>query len=121
MHSNRIGFRSVWAVALCLAALVLQPALEAQVTTATVYGRVVDPSGAVIPGASISASNEGTGVELSTVTGAGGEFTIPFLPAGTYSLAITADGFKSYLEDGTDAGFRPETQPRLRFGTGRDG
>ncbi len=100
MPSNRIGFWSVWAIALCLGALVLQPALEAQVTTATVYGRVVDPSGAVIPGASIAASNDGTGAEFSTVTSAGGEFTITFLPAGTYTLAITADGFKSYIETG---------------------
>ena len=77
-----------------------QVGLQAQVTTATVYGRVIDPSGAVIPGASVAASNEATGAEFATVASAGGEFTITFLPAGTYTLAITSEGFKSYLETG---------------------
>jgi hypothetical protein len=98
MQSKRIGPSLVWAIAICLGIGVFHAGLEAQVTTATVYGRVIDPSGAVIPGASVAASNEGTGAEYSTVTSAGGEFTIAFLPAGTYTLAITADGFKSYLE-----------------------
>lgn len=98
MQSKRIGPGLVWAIAICLGIGVFHAGLEAQVTTATVYGRVIDPSGAVIPGASVAASNEGTGAEYSTVTSAGGEFTIAFLPAGTYTLAITADGFKSYLE-----------------------
>lgn len=88
------------AIALCLGMAIFGAGLEAQVTTATVYGRVIDPSGAVIPEASISASNEATGLEYSTVTGSGGEFTITFLPAGTYSLAISAEGFRSYLETG---------------------
>ena len=100
MHLNRACVRAAWAIALCVGALVLQPALDAQVTTATVYGRVIDPSGAVIPSASVSASNEATGLEYSTLTGSGGEFTITFLPAGTYSLAISAEGFRSYLETG---------------------
>ena len=85
---------------LCLMASLFHGAASAQVTTATAYGRVVDPSGAVVPGASVSAQNEGTGAEYSTTTSAGGEFTIAFLPAGTYTLAITADGFKTYLETG---------------------
>ena len=85
------------AVVACLVALAFASLAPAQVTTATVYGRVLDPTGAVIQGASASAQNEGTGAEFSTVTSSGGEFTIPYLPAGTYTLAITAEGFKSYL------------------------
>ena len=100
MHSRRFGSWPLMAVALCLALVAVQPPTQAQVTTATVYGRVIDPSGAVIPGASVAASSEATGAEFSTVTGAGGEFTLTFLPAGTYTLAITAEGFKSYLETG---------------------
>ncbi len=100
MQSQRFGSWPVWAIALCVGALIVQPVIHAQVTTATVYGRVIDPSGAVIPGASVAASNEGTGAEYSTVTSNGGEFTITFLPAGTYTLAITVEGFKSYLATG---------------------
>ncbi len=100
-HSKNLS--SIWlavAISVAACALLVQPIAEAQVTTATVYGRVIDPTGAVIPAAEVSAASEGTGAEYSTVTGAGGEFTVTFLPAGTYTLAITADGFKSYLETG---------------------
>ena len=100
MSGIRLSPWALAATALCLGSLALPPETHAQVTTATVYGRVVDPSGAIIPGANVSASSETTGAEYSTVTGSGGEFTIAFLPAGTYALAITADGFKSYLETG---------------------
>ena len=100
MPDKRFDSRLFGALALCLAGLLASAGMQAQVTTATVYGRVIDPSGAVIPDVSVAAQNEGTGAEYSTVTSAGGEFTIAFLPAGTYTLAITAEGFKSYLETG---------------------
>lgn len=100
MPDKRFDSRLFGALALCLAGLLASAGMQAQVTTATVYGRVIDPSGAVVPNASVAAQNEGTGAEYSTVTSNGGEFTIAFLPAGTYTLAITAEGFKSYLETG---------------------
>lgn len=100
MTNHRLSTSLVAALMLCLLASLFHGGADAQVTTATAYGRVVDPSGAVVPGASVSAQNEGTGAEYQTATSAGGEFTIAFLPAGTYTLAITADGFKSYLETG---------------------
>jgi hypothetical protein len=84
----------------CLLAVMLLVAStgQAQVTTATVYGRVLDPTGAVVPNAAVTASSQSTGAEFNTVSSSAGEFTISFLPAGTYTLTIASEGFKTYQE-----------------------
>src|SRR5215831_19537456 len=68
----------------------------AQVTTATLYGVIRDPSSAVIPGASVTASNQGTGLSRSVVADERGEFALPALPAGAYTVRIEMPGFKTY-------------------------
>src|SRR5438093_7439975 len=67
-----------------------------QVTTATLYGVVQDPTGAVLPGASVTATNQGTGFERAVVTDERGEFGLPALPAGPYTVKIEMPGFKTY-------------------------
>ena len=86
----------LWAVAI---AAVATPAL-AQVTTATVYGRVQDPTGAVIPGAEAVAVNDLTGISKSATSDERGEFTIPFLTVGQYTVRVTSSGFKAYEQSG---------------------
>ena len=71
-----------------------------QVTTATLYGIVQDPTGALIPGAQVVLTNEGTGGVLSTTSDARGEFGFSVLPVGTYSLRIEAAGFKTFQNRG---------------------
>ncbi|HYR90512.1 MAG TPA: TonB-dependent receptor [Terriglobia bacterium] len=78
--------------------------LHAQVTTATVYGVVQDPTGAVLPGATVVATNQGTNLSREGVTDERGEFAIPALPAGTYTLKIELAGFKTYLNQGLQLG-----------------
>src|ERR1700730_2533508 len=58
--------------------------LSAQVVGATVSGRVLDPTGAVIPAASISVENVATGISANGVTNAEGYYVIPNLQTGTY-------------------------------------
>src|SRR5437763_13046875 len=74
--------------------------LDAQVTTATVYGVVRDSTAAVLPGASITATNQGTAVTRETVTDERGEFALPALPYGRYTLKIELPGFKTYTNQG---------------------
>lgn len=68
-----------------------------QVTTATFYGIVVDPTGATVPKAEVTLLNEGTQALLRQQTSPSGEFAFNFVPVGTYTLRIQADGFKSYV------------------------
>jgi Carboxypeptidase regulatory-like domain/TonB dependent receptor len=71
----------------------------AQDFRATLNGTVTDSSGAVVPGAAVRAQNKETG-EVNTVqTSAQGDFTIPFLRPGTYSVSAEAAGFKRVLRE----------------------
>src|SRR5713101_7817674 len=83
-------------------AAILAPATRAnaQVTTATLFGVVRDTSGGVVPGANVTATHEGTGAVRTSVTDAGGEFTLTALPSGAYTLTIELTGFKTSTRRG---------------------
>ena len=73
----------------------------AQVASAELSGAVVDPSGAVIPNAKVSAVNAETGVVVREVTtGAPGAYIMTFLPPGTYNVTAEAPGFRRLLRNG---------------------
>jgi hypothetical protein len=74
--------------------------LHAQVTTATFFGLVHDSTGAVVPGASVVATHQGTGVPRETITDEHGEFVLSALPNGPYSVRIELTGFKRFQSDG---------------------
>src|SRR4026209_1738804 len=78
--------------------------LKAQVTTATVYGLVRDSTGAVLPGASVTATNQGTNLARETVSDERGEFVLAVLPSGRYALKIELPGFKVYTNQGLELG-----------------
>jgi hypothetical protein len=58
-------------------------------------GTVVDSAGLVIPGASVTVRNNGTGAVVDLVSGNDGGFTVPSLPGGTYSVTVSLAGFKT--------------------------
>jgi hypothetical protein len=66
----------------------------AQGSTGSITGAVLDPTGAVIAGATVTAKNVATGAESKTTSTSGGTFTIPSLGAGLYTMTIVANGFK---------------------------
>jgi hypothetical protein len=94
-HVFRFAFHSkhvlaiVCAIALCAAAAAAQ-------TTGAIRGEVRDPSGALIPGANITATLAGTDTLRSATTSSDGSFEIPELAVGTYEIAVHAKGFKNY-------------------------
>ena len=90
--------RALLAVSLLLMSLA-DPS-PAQVTTATFYGIVVDPSGSVVVGAEASLVNEGTKASLRQQTSNTGEFAFNFVPVGVYTLRIQANGFKTAVNSG---------------------
>jgi hypothetical protein len=96
-HSQKVLLSVVLLLALSVSA-------HAQVTTATLVGLVRDTSNAVIPGATVVATNEGTGVTREGVTDSNGEFVFSALPAGAYSLKIELTGFKTLQNRGMQLG-----------------
>ena len=76
----------------------------AQEFRATLTGRVNDPTGLAVPGASVDAVKADTNTRFHTVSGADGFYTLPLLPPGTYNLTTEAKGFKTYVQDGITLG-----------------
>jgi hypothetical protein len=76
------------------------PTALAQQITATISGVVTDTSGGLVSNAHIVATNNGTNISLSTDSNASGEYRINLVPVGTYTLKITALGFKAFVQDG---------------------
>ena len=64
-----------------------------------VTGTVKDPSGAVIPGATVTIYNPVTGFERTASTDASGSFTFTNIPFNPYHLTVTAAGFTPHVQD----------------------
>jgi hypothetical protein len=67
---------------------------SAQTITASATGSVTDPSGAVIAGAKVVATNTGTNNAFESVANSEGLYNFPFLPVGNYKITVEAKGFK---------------------------
>ncbi len=79
-----------------LALLVLSlPCLGQTASTGALSGTVSDPSGAVVAGAKVTATNESTGETRTTVCAGDGTYRVPLLPPGRYRLEVTSTGFKT--------------------------
>src|ERR1035441_4019977 len=63
-------------------------------------GRVTDPSGAVVSKAAVIAHNVDTGVNTSTTTTSSGDYTIPYVIPGHYSISVKAPGFATGIHSG---------------------
>jgi hypothetical protein len=64
--------------------------------TGSISGIVTDPSGSVVPNATVTATNVDTGVQSSIKTDGAGFYNFPNLPVGNYDIEVTAPGFKTY-------------------------
>ena len=71
-----------------------------QTTFGQITGTVVDPSGAVVPGATVTVINEGTQIAREASTSTSGVFSITNLNVGTYRVRITVAGFSTFERGG---------------------
>ncbi|MGH9665991.1 MAG: carboxypeptidase regulatory-like domain-containing protein, partial [Bryobacteraceae bacterium] len=79
-----------------LCCLTLPLAAFGQEVTASITGTVKDASGAVVPGATVIATNLDTNIAASTTTGTGGDYLLTLLRPGKYKLTVSQTGFKTY-------------------------
>ena len=102
-HCNRHSARftkKLKMVAALIPLLVTISAAFAQLPTATVLGVVKDSSGAVVPGAALSARNTETGQVRSTVAGQDGSYRLAALQVGSYEVRAEHPGFQTAVRTG---------------------
>jgi hypothetical protein len=71
-----------------------------QATSGEITGQIVDSTGAVIPGAEVTATHADTGTARSTLSGSNGIYRIPLLPPGAYVVKAALTGFKTAVREG---------------------
>ncbi len=69
-------------------------------TTGSIQGVITDPSGSPIQNAAVTATNLDTQFERTAVSNQAGEYQVPFLPLGTYRIAVTSAGFQQFEQSG---------------------
>jgi len=89
-------------VCACLVALLFGAApATAQITTGNVLGSVKDSTGGVVPGATVVLVSEARGTKsVPVVTNATGDYVVPNVTAGTYTVEVTMDGFRTVRRAG---------------------
>jgi hypothetical protein len=78
-----------------VAAICSLPSAHAQIVSGSIVGRLVDPSGASVPGAALSLTNSTTGLERRAASDGEGGFLFAGLDGGVYHLKVESKGFKS--------------------------
>jgi Carboxypeptidase regulatory-like domain len=89
----------LFAVALFLLCVVPAVPVRGQTETSILRGQVTDPSGALVPGATVSLT-KADATALTAQTDAGGDYELKGVPAGTYTLSVTAPGFAAFEQAG---------------------
>ena len=100
---TRVG-RLAASVSLALALLLAAAGAAESQSTSTLNGRVLDQENAVLPGATVVATNQATGVTRTTVSNAEGVYYLPGLEPGTYNVATDLAGFAAATRQGVTLG-----------------
>ena len=90
--------------------------LTAQTFRGEIKGSVEDPSGAILGDTKISAVNIATGFSRATLTGSSGEFSIPDLPPGNYSVSAVKAGFQEQKSQAEVGPLYPRGTPAANGG-----
>ena len=89
------------ALFLAIGAILFAPLASGQNSnTGEIKGSVMDPSGAVVPGAGVSIKNLQTGVVTQTTTNQSGLYDVPFLAPGNYTITFSKEGFRGSVREG---------------------
>jgi hypothetical protein len=86
----------------CVLATLLATHAMAQINDGVITGIVTDPQKAVVPGAKVEVVEDATQFSHTTTTNTGGEYTVPYLKAGIYTVSVTAPGFPVFRMTGVN-------------------
>src|ERR1017187_6283417 len=96
-------YKGIWLfLPAVLIALLISPSVFGQETTAGLQGTVKDPSGASLVNATIEISGAALIGTRKLKTGDAGEYRVTALPPGSYTLTVTAPGFRTFKQVGID-------------------
>ena len=93
-YANRKAAKALWGLVLTMLCMFSAVVSWSQ-TTQQFTGHVVDPAGAVIPGAQVVVHNQATGVDVKAVTTGSGDYTVTYLIPGTYDITVSKENFKT--------------------------
>jgi hypothetical protein len=96
----------------CVLALLTPAAMQGQ-ATGSFSGNVVDKSGSAVPGATVIATSQGTGLARDTKTDSAGHYLLPLIPVGLYTVHVDAAGFQS--AESRDLNLRTDEARELDF------
>ena len=103
---------------MCLGVFLFAFLASAQGTDAVVTGTVLDPTGAAMPAAAVTALNTDTGVSKTVQSDSAGVYEFPTLPPGTYVLSAEKTGFKKFLLSGLVLRTGDHVQQNLKLEVG---
>jgi len=100
----------VLAIVACASSLLIVTA-SAQSVYGSIFGTVSDKSGAVIPNATITVTDEAKGTQVTVTSNGSGDYSVPHLISGVYDLKVVASGFKPFETKGIQV--LVDTAPRI--------
>ncbi|MDZ7640160.1 MAG: TonB-dependent receptor [Bryobacterales bacterium] len=92
---------------------------NAQVLYGSLTGLVTDASSSVVPGASVTATNTETGIQTKTETNASGNYALSNLRPGLYNLSVTAQGFRTSIQEGVNIVINTATRSNIALQLGQ--
>ncbi|MEP6900569.1 MAG: carboxypeptidase regulatory-like domain-containing protein [Actinomycetota bacterium] len=95
--------------------------VAAQKTSGQISGNIADQGGAVVPDATVTATQVGTGLQRTVTTSGDGNYTIPDLPIGVYRVSVTKNGFKETIADNVTVNTSTSTRQDFAMQVGQVG
>src|SRR5580698_3724404 len=92
--ASKIHSRIFFFIVACIFALATSPVMHGQ-ATGSFSGTVVDKSGSIVAGATVTATSQGTGLAREAKTDSAGHYLIPLLPTGFYNVRVDFTNFQS--------------------------
>jgi len=106
------NFRTAYVLALlAIVCLFTSATAQAQSVYGSIFGSVTDKTGAVVAGATVTATDESKGTVVTVVTNGAGDYTVSHLVPDTYDLKIEVKGFKGFVSKGIIV--QADTAPRV--------